>query len=66
MRQQEVEGGDDDKEEEEMDGVEQHLKKQITRIQGKGLHGFMEKDYTDLNRLHGFFLVHKSRTCGTN
>ena len=27
MRQQKVKGGDDNKEEEEMDGVEQHLKK---------------------------------------
>jgi len=35
MRQQEVEGGDNDKEEEEMDGVEEHLKKQITRINAK-------------------------------
>ena len=38
MRQQEVEGGDDNKEEEKMDGVEQHLKR---------LHGFGEKDYTN-------------------
>jgi len=32
MRQQEVKRGYNNKEEEEMDGVEQHLKKQITRI----------------------------------
>jgi len=53
MRQQEVKGGYDNKEEEEMDGVEQH-KARMTRIWGKGLrglgkrlHGFREKDYTD-------------------
>ena len=53
VRQQEVKGGDDNKEEEEMDGVEEHEKSRLhgleritrigktrmTRIIEKGLHG---------------------------